>query len=65
MNIEEAIARVLNLVNGGLERADVNVSVAERQVGLDGQETFPLRQVRVSAYRVDAGRTTRIDITNL
>lgn len=65
MKIEEAIARVLNSVNDGLSRADVTVSIAERQVGLNGEETFPLRQIRVSAYRVDMGQTTRIDITNL
>ncbi len=60
MTVTQAIDRVLNLVNGGLERADVQAS----DYRTDGDKGASCRPVRVSAYTVDSGRTTRIDITN-
>lgn len=63
MKVEEAITRVLNSINEGLERADMNAEHVFSSVDLEGRNSGSCRPVRVSAYKVDMGQTIRVDIT--
>ena len=59
LSVPNALMQVFNAVNDGLERADVFA-----QDYRSDDKVASCTPYRISAYRVDSGRTIRLDITS-